>query len=163
MPTFATYPVEIISTGGDVIPERWTGLLEANSQSFDAGQLVYLDSGAVTAVASTGVDVLGIAELDATNVTSGNVAIPITVVKPDYLLKVRCTNNGTACTSESFVRGESYGIYTTNATATYADLNNTTNDALVFVNHWKTPDGDYTNWGIFKLDAAVSSFHNGTI
>jgi len=58
-------------------PEIVHGFYEANSQSFKAGALVYLNSGAVTAFPTGDVPLAGIAMKAATNVTTGNIEIPI--------------------------------------------------------------------------------------
>jgi hypothetical protein len=57
-----------------------TGLpyLEADSQEFKAGDMVYLNGGAVTQVLTAGqLPILGFAMTNATNVTSGNIPIRV--------------------------------------------------------------------------------------
>jgi len=67
-------------------PVNIVSALEANSQSFVAGDLLYLNSGAATiATTSQETQIFGIALKDATNVTTGNAAIPIQVICPETL------------------------------------------------------------------------------
>jgi len=58
--------------------------LEADSQTFKAGQLVYLNSNGkyITAAASNATTVLGIAKKDATNVSTGHIYIPVEIIRP---------------------------------------------------------------------------------
>lgn len=67
--------------GGDeglVLPYR-----EANSQSFKKGDLVLVNAaGDVSLAGADPVKYLGFALKDATNVTSGNVLIPVQVIRP---------------------------------------------------------------------------------
>ena len=161
MATYCTYPGEIVSTGADSCPSRVEGNLEANSQQFKVGELVYLNSGAVTACADDTVLIMGIAEEAGTNVSSGNIAIPISVIKPGYLVKLPVINNATACTTENFVKGLSYGFNVTVGTASYVDLSEVTTTCATFMRHCQKPNGDYTIYGLFCIDADSCQFSKG--
>ena len=55
---------------------------EANSQAFVRGDLVYLSSGALTECGADPAAIMGISLGTSTNVTSGNIAIPVLVLTP---------------------------------------------------------------------------------
>jgi len=81
-----------LSAEGELI-DSYTGLpyLEADSQFFKAGDMVYLNAGAVTAVLTDDtVAMIGFALTDATNVTSGNIPIRIMPVntQDEYIMNI---------------------------------------------------------------------------
>jgi hypothetical protein len=89
-------PIERISTGsglsapGELI-NSYTGVpyLEANSQEFKAGDMVYLNAGAVTQVLTGDtVAMVGFALTDATNVTTGNAQIRIMPVNTNDIYAI---------------------------------------------------------------------------
>lgn len=151
---------KITSTGTDTLPVMIHELLEANSMSFKKGEFVYSNAGAITNVASAGVVVLGIAAKDATNVTSGNIAIPVTIIKPEYEFIMRITNNGTDTLSSTPTEGKAYGLYVA-SNVVYADVNNTTNDAVVFQRPVYDATGAATYWGYFRMLATVCQMATG--
>lgn len=162
MATYCTYPGEIVSTGSDSCASRIEGLLEADSQTFKAGELVVLGAAAaVTAATDDMVLFMGFAEAAATNVTSANTEIPIQVIKPGYIVKLPVINNATACTTESFVIGTSYGFNVTVGTASYVDLSEVTTTCATFVRHCQKANGDYTIYGLFCIDADACQFSKG--
>jgi hypothetical protein len=73
--------------------------LEANSQEFKAGDMVYLNAGAVTqALTATAAPIVGFALTNATNVTSGNAQIRIAPIRPGQVWEISpwtATSNGT--------------------------------------------------------------------
>jgi hypothetical protein len=142
---------------GGAIPRIIFGAKEANSQSFKAGQLVYLNSGAVTVVADGGTAVMGIAMKDATNVSSGNIEIPIMVIEPGDSIIARIYNSNTSAhvLSSSPVQGVNYGIVSV-SNVTYVNYYNTTNDVFVFIEPVYDQLGVATYWGKFKLISAAS-------
>ena len=128
------------------------GYLEANSQTFLAGQFVYVNAGAVTVSADGDVPVMGIALADATNVTSLNATIPIQVIGPDdeVLIQV-CTSAGvleasnTTCTP-----GVAYDLQTVSTNLHYIDSSDVTAMKFVFLGPIKDAAGDATYWGRFR-------------
>ena len=128
------------------------GYLEANSQTFLAGQFVYVNAGAVTVSADGDVPVMGIALADATNVTSLNATIPIQVIGPDdeVLIQV-CTSAGvleasnTTCTP-----GIAYDLQTVSTNLHYIDSSDVTAMKFVFLGPIKDAAGDATYWGRFR-------------
>lgn len=152
---------KITSTGTDTLPVMIHELLEANSMSFKKGEFVYSNAGAITNVASNGVVVLGIAQKDATNVTSGNIAIPVMIIKPEYEFKMRITNNGTDTLSSTPTEGKAYGLYVA-SNVVYADVNNTSSyDAVVFQRPVYDATGAATYWGYFRMLATVCQMATG--
>lgn len=87
---------------------------EADSQSFKAGQFVYLASGYATAVADDGTLLLGIARKDATNVTSGHATIPVEVITADTEIKIKFASG----TPSAANLGKNYGLDVTSNTCT---------------------------------------------
>lgn len=131
---------------------------EAASQSFTIGELVYLASGAVTACATDTAQILGIA-LSAASGTTGT-DIPVEIIRPDDIVRIRCTNNGTDTTCENLVRGVGYGLYVASNVA-YVDKNDTTNDRFDVV-RWETDaGGSYTYWAYCTIPATVLQYATG--
>jgi hypothetical protein len=87
-----------LSAPGELINSyTGVGFLEANSQFFKAGDMVYLNAGAVTEVLTAGIGAIaGFALTDATNVTSGNAAIRIMPVNTEdtYVMNVYSGTEG---------------------------------------------------------------------
>jgi len=140
------------------------GWYEANTQSFKAGQLVYLagdaTTGGVTADATDSAAIMGIAMKDATNVSSGNIEIPVMIIYPDDELIMKCTASGTAKLSNLFYPGKKYGLYV-GSNIWYADYDDTTNDAVMFVEPIYDVTGTSTYWGKFKLIPAAAQIGIG--
>lgn len=105
----------IIGTPGQA-PQIMYGCLEANSQSFKAGSLVYLNSGAVTAAAEGG-PILGIAMKDATNVSSDNIEIPVMIIPLGAELQINVANGSGVyeAANTTCVIGGTYDIDNTTA------------------------------------------------
>lgn len=137
------------------------GFTEANSQTFKAGQLVYFNSG-VTACASDTwgtTDLLGIALKDATNVTSGNIVIPIYPIYAGDLWEMPLTNGGTDTALSSFTKGLRYGLYVA-SNVCYLDLAETTTDLALLVGEADTTNRPY--WGKVLFIPATLYFQTGT-
>lgn len=106
-------------------------ITEANSQTFLAGQMVYYNSG-IAVVATSGTLVLGQALTAGTNTTSSTVKIDVMRVDCNQDWAIKCVNNGTAALASTATVGTRYGLYTT-GNVCYMDINNTTNDAVTFL------------------------------
>ena len=142
---------QIQCTSGKVaqITNRYS---EANSQSFKAGQFVYFVSGAVTVTADGNYPVAGIALKDATNVSSGNIEIPVQLIGPDdeVLIQV-CNVSGTLeAANTTCVPGLSYDLQEVSTNLQYIDSSDTTNDKFVFIEAMLDGAGSATPWGRFR-------------
>lgn len=157
---FANNP-RIVNSGGDSAPEIIHGLLEASTQSFKAGELVYGDAGALTAVASNDVLVLGIAQIDATGATTHEV--PVMRIRPSDIVKMRVSNAGTAATSDNCKVGEPYALDVTSNVVTVDYSDTGSNDAVVCVGHANqtTSASTYTYWGLFQFIPTVCQSATG--
>ena len=145
-------------------PVKWCrpliyGFLEADSQSFYAGQLVAYSSGVAAAASDNTTGLIGIAMKDATNVTSGNIEIPIYPLYSTDLWEIKLTNNGTLSAGSAFTQGTRYALYVASNVA-YLDVNDTTNDAAIYID-----DVDPTNrpyWGKAHFLQAACYLQVGT-
>ena len=154
---FAPNP-RILSCGDKGIPHI-VDILEANSQSFKAGQLVF-DAGAsangqATVWAESGSNpVLGIAQVDATNVSSGNINIPVEVIKPGDRVAIQCydTSDAAKKAASNFLKGKSYGLVIA-SNVCYLDFDETTADVAVFIEPLDSTNLPY--WAIVQFLPAV--------
>jgi hypothetical protein len=110
---------------------------EADSQSFVQGAPVYLTAGTVVAAAHAAIHaatykLAGLASRAATNVASGNVEVPIQVIRAGDELRVACTASGTDKSAADFARGTYYGCYIASGIL-YVDYDNTSNAVFKFV------------------------------
>ena len=137
------------------IPQILHGYLEADSQTFKAGQFVYINAGAVTVAADGDVPVMGIALADATNSASAsvtNATIPVQVIGPDdeVLIQV-CTSGGvleaanTTCTP-----GLGYDLQTVSTNLHYIDSSDVSNEKFIFMGPVRDASGTATYWGRFR-------------
>lgn len=134
------------------IPQILHGYLEANSQTFKAGQFVYLNSGAVTVSADGDVPVMGIALADATNVSASNATIPVQVIGPDdeVLIQV-CTSAGVLQAANTICKpGIAYDLQTVSTNLHYIDSSDTTAMKFVFLGPVNDAAGSATYWGRFR-------------
>jgi hypothetical protein len=133
---------------------------EAATQTFTAGEMVYLDTTnhRVTVCASDAVLILGQAQEAASGTAADDVVVQ--VFRADDLIRMKVTNGGTQVTTENFVKLRNYGIYAA-SNVQYADYADTTNDAVVFIDHIKDGSGAYTNFGLFKLLPAIAQYSYG--
>lgn len=139
------------ATSGKV-PQILHGYLEANSQSFKAGQFVYVNSGAVTVSADGDVPVMGIALADATNVSASNATIPVQVLGPDdeVLIQV-CTSAGALEAANTTCKpGKAYDLQTVSTNLHYIDSSDTTNPKFIFLGPVYDAAGSATYWGRFR-------------
>ena len=149
-------PVQVVSTLSGAMPHIEDTLLEANTQTFYEGQLVYSDQGAITAVADDGVEILGIALKAATNVSSGNIKIPVLVLTPDCICRMKVTNGATAADTDSAAMYEKYAIYVASTNISHADIGDTGHDAVVYLGPCDDAAGDATAYGLFRfLDSVL--------
>ena len=128
------------------------GYLEANSQSFKAGQFVYINSGAVTVTADGNTPVMGIALADATNVSTGNATIPVQVLGLDdeVLIQV-CNVSGSLQASNTTCKpGIGYDLQTVSTNLHYIDSSDVTHMKFVYLGPVKDAAGDATYWGRFR-------------
>ena len=149
----------VVSTGSSgMLPRIQPNLLEANNMSFEAGELVWSNAGAITVISGTpftAAEILGFAQKAGTNVTSGNIAIPVVVIHPTDLVKMPTTASGTALTTTTnFTVGNGYGIYVA-SNVHYVDYDEGTEVCVIFEEHCKTPSGAFTGWGLFRFIPAV--------
>jgi hypothetical protein len=135
---------------------------EANSQSFKAGCLVKLDASGNVVVAAEGGPIAGIAQKDATNVTSGNIEIPILVATPDQEWIMNVTNGSGVyeASNTTAVEGIAYDIEVTNGIVTLAS-DDTTGASFVVVRHILDVNGSATTQVLARLIAAEAQMYNG--
>jgi hypothetical protein len=135
------------------IPQILHGYTEAASQSFKAGQFVYIDaSGYVTVSADGNVPVMGIALADGTNGSAGATTIPVQVIGPDdeVLIQV-CTSAGVLEAANTTCKpGISYDLQTVSTNLHYIDSSDVTNDKFVFLGPVRDANGTATYWGRFR-------------
>ena len=140
---------------GNEVPTLEYGHLEANSQTFVEGNLVYLSSGAVTICSNTD-PVYGIAMKDATNVTTGNAEIPIQVIKMDDTISFTVATSADVpepCnTTCAVLTAYDYNAGTT--LTSMIDSSDTTNGKFVFLSPQYKADGSASNRGYFSIIAA---------
>jgi hypothetical protein len=143
-------------TASGQAPRIIYGRYETNSLSFKAGMWV-LDDGdvapgtaCITGVVTSGTLVLGIAMKDATNVTTGNIEIPVMELRPGDEIYMPCVAGTTAAKSNTFLTQKRYGLYVS-STAVYANSSNTTDDIVLFKEPIYDANGDSTYWGLFEL------------
>ncbi len=124
--------------------------LEANSQEFKAGDMVYLNAGAVTQILYNGTGPLaGFALTNATNVTSANAEIEIMPVNTvdEYEMTIGNITTTRAVAATTYI-GLSFGLVQITATqldgsttyCTCVDISNTTQTRVKIVGLVKTPD-----------------------
>ena len=141
------------------LPQIVTNSAEANSQSFKAGEFVYLNAGAVT-VAATGASTLiwGIALTDATTVSSGNIDIPVQLLANDCEIQMKVSSDSTIANYEAAnttcAQGVDYDIVVA-SNLFFVDSSDTTNPAVTFIDAIYDSAGAATEWGRFRPLAAV--------
>lgn len=136
------------------VPQILHGYNEATSQSFKAGQLVYLNSGAVTVTADGDTPVMGVALKDATSTSSASavVEIPVQVIGPDdeILIQVCNTSGSLEASNTTCKPGKSYDLQTVSTNLHYIDSSDTTNDKFVYLGPIRDAAGSATYWGRFR-------------
>lgn len=157
--TMRFYPCELVRKMGAIensvellSPNTGVPYLEANSQDFKAGDVVYLNAGAVTEVAAAATTVIaGIAKTSATNVTTGNAQIRIEPVNAtdEYVMNVYDATPADAdLASVALLVGTAYELMqvtvtNTDASITYCtavNLDATTAPRVVITGIHKVPE-----------------------
>ena len=131
------------------------GNLEADSQTFKAGQFVYLNSGAVTVSADGDVPVMGIALADGTNESSAsvtNATIPVQLIGPDDEILIQvCSASGSLEASNTTCKpGIGYDLQTVSTNLHYIDSSDTSNQKFVYAGPINDAAGAVTYWGRFR-------------
>ena len=143
---------KIYRGGTEVSGVEWGANREANSMTFTRSHFVYANSGAITD-AEPSTMILGLAEKAATEVTSGNIQIPVAVILPGDLLLIQVEDGSLSfeAADTTCVVGEAYGIaaYTANR-ASAIDSSNSTNKQFIFLGPQRDADGDSNYWGWFS-------------
>lgn len=101
-------------------PVRIIEALEASSQTFAAGDLVYLNAGVVT-LCTDDQNIMGIALKPSTTVTSAWTTIPVQVITPEALFVAQVDT-----TSALTQVGEDYGLNTATTQCHAVDIGDTT-------------------------------------
>lgn len=101
-------------------PVRVIEALEASSQTFAAGDLVYLNAGVVTLVTDDQT-IMGIALKASTNVTAAWTTIPVQVITPEAMFIAQVDT-----TSALTQVGEDYGLNTATTQFHAVDIGDTT-------------------------------------
>lgn len=125
---------------------------EAASQSFKAGQLVYLASGKVTACASDATTILGIALSDASG--TQDTSIPVHVFTPEDIIRIKCHDGTSEVTSDNATLGAAYAIRVA-SNVVYLDTGDTVNKAFVVVGQEQDASG-YTKWARVRVLPTVA-------
>lgn len=148
----------IATHSGGFAPQILYDAYEANSQSFKAGSLVYLNAGAVTVAAGGDVPIAGIAMKDATNVTSGNIEIPVQMITPDDEVLIQVSTGGTLqAANTTCAPGVAYDIVLdSNSEFWTLDSADTTNPKFVFIGPVLDATGAATYWAKVRLYATES-------
>jgi hypothetical protein len=129
------------------------GLSESNSQSFKAGQFVYVHaSGGITVSADGDVPVMGIALVDATNVSASNATIPVQVLGPDdeVLIRVSDTSGSLEASNTACVEGIAYDLQTVSTNLHYIDSSDVTHMKFVYMGPILDAAGASSYWGRFR-------------
>jgi hypothetical protein len=128
------------------------GLSESNSQSFKAGQFVYVHaSGGITVSADGDVPVMGIALADATNVSASNATIPVQVLGPDDEVLIQVTTGGTLQASDTTCKvGIAYDLETVSTNLHYIDSADVTHMKFVYMGPILDAAGASSYWGRFR-------------
>jgi len=133
--------------------------VEAAGCTFDAGDLVYThaDTGVVTAYATDGVFIAGLAETDASGVTGAAINIIVIEQGDELLLQTVATDGTTLSDASAFILGETYSSYVV-SNAVYAVFNDTTAEVFIFRGYVPTQDDSTSYIGRFSVVPAVLQF-----
>ena len=129
------------------------GLLESDSQTFKAGQFVYVHaSGGITVSADGAVPVMGIALADATNVSASHATIPVQVIGPDdeVLIHVCDASGSLEAANTVCTEGIAYDLQTVSTNLHYIDSSDTAAMKFVFMGPINDAAGSATYWGRFR-------------
>lgn len=145
------------------VPFVQYGVLEANSQSFKAGHFVYLASAALTLYPGGDLPLYGIALKDATNVSSGNIEIPVqTIVPGDHVsITVATSADVPQAANTTCAVGTSYDTNAASSYPSYIDSSDTTNPCFRFMGEINDSAGAASNRGLFQLVPAETQAWEG--
>jgi len=123
--------------------------------------LVYSNAGAITLAAVGDIPVFGIAMKDATNVTSGNIEIPVMVITPENIVKIQVTDGSAAkeAANTTCTAGIAYD-FEINAGEFDIASDDVTNGKFVYQEPIYDVNGDATYWGKFRLYATEAQATN---
>ena len=151
--TFDPRNPKLQATSGK-IPQIMHGYKEAAAQTFDAGQFVYSNAGAITVSADGNVPVLGIALIDATNTSSASakIEIPVQVIGPDdeVLIQVCSASGSLQASNTTCTPGVAYDLQTVSSTLHYVDSSDTTAMKFVYLGPVLDGAGAASYWGRFR-------------
>jgi hypothetical protein len=145
------------------IPYVQYGILEANSQSFKAGHFVYLVSAAATLYPGGDIPLYGIALKDATNVSTGNIEIPIQVIVPGDLVSINVATSADVlqAANTTCAVGTTYDTNAASSYPSYIDSSDTTHGCFRFQGELKDSTGAAATRGIFQLVPAEAQAWEG--
>ncbi len=145
------------------VPYIQYGILEANSQSFKAGHFVYLATAAATLYPGGDLPLYGIALKDATNVTSGNIEIPIQVIVPGDLVAINVATSADVleAANTTCAVGTTYDTNSGASIPSYIDSSDTTNGCFRFQGELNDSTGAASYRGIFQLVPAEAQAWEG--
>ena len=134
--------------------------VEAAGQSFEAGEFVYMHAttGVVTAYATDGLFIAGLAETAASGVTAA--VINVIAIGQDDELILPTTTGGTAYAASSFIVGENYSSYVA-SNVHYADFADTTFEIFTCRGYVPTLDDSTSYQGRFSVVPSVLQFPGG--
>lgn len=142
---------KIYRGGSQVAGDFLYGDNEANSQVFTIGHFVYANSGAITASDSSTL-ILGLAAQAATEVTSGNIEIPVMPILPGDLLLIQVEDGSgnPEASDTTCVKGTMYGIkdYSANVPSRI-DSSNSAEHQFIYLGPQLDAAGDSSYWGWF--------------
>ena len=147
----------VIDSAGDEIPELYQGV-EAAGQTYLAGELVQLVSGAVTEAAASAPAIWGIAQVDASGTTG--TAAPVELVKPEYTLRMKFSDGSAAALTSTGALGTAYDIVLI-SNAWYVDQSETSDDKVVFLDHIPDETGAATYWAKVRVLDSVCQWSTG--
>jgi hypothetical protein len=147
---------EIVRTYG--VPQIVQNGAEANSSTFKAGQFVYSNAGAITVSATAGPLIWGIALTDATNVSSGNIYIPLKLLTNDCEVQMKVSSDSTIANFQAAnttcVQGVDYDMAVA-SNICFIDSSDTSSPGFTFVDAIYDSAGTATDVGRFIPLAAA--------
>lgn len=152
-----TYNPSVLETQTGEVPEIRI-LPEAAGQSYKAGELVYLVSGAVTVCATDPDEILGIAQEDASGTTSEDA--PVEMIRSSYVYKIRCTTAGTDYACSNFNEATAYSIIVSSNVHSADNADDSTH-VVIFLGDINDEAGSADYWGMFRFIPAVLQFEIG--
>ena len=138
---------------------------EAAGQTYKAGALVELVAGLVTACDDGAARIAGIAQEDATGVTSA--AAHVQIIRPGDLIEMGCVDDvatDALVLASGFSPGQTYAIAVDSNGVANADLSETNalTEELVFIQPVYDATGASTYRGVFVLEGVAAQFQGGT-